>query len=740
MTSVEEAPTAEDTSFEAVYAADRGRLYRALTLATGNRDIALEGVDRAFARWQSRRRSRRVDPDLHVYASAYRWASRKLRRPGRMIQGFRLREDDPATDETLLRHFDELALEDRSLLTCLHYLNWTPDRAAHAMHIPAGEALPRAGAAASRLGRNAGLSADEAAARLGSALHERAATLAEPLSRADAVETQARWRRIGILALGSVGAVVVIAAVAFGVDQVTGDEEPGGQPEAAANQPSAETAGSGIFTADVLAWERVPIGVTEGDLTAVAYGPAGFVAVGQEWSGAGRSIAMVSEDGVFWEPSPGPTEGPNSWVHQVTAAGDRYIAVGNRFDEVRGGDAPLISVSTDGTTWTTIPLPVENQMEFAGQLVTLHTWIQSVAASEDRVIVMANQNAEFDFEPLLQEALGDEFNFDQGWGWSDQGIEVWSDEGNLQQRIPWEETGLDPGLVQMMNRGRPQLFSSTDLETWESIPFEGFGSNQWVSNMAVVGDSFVAVVYGDFGSELWTSANGSDWTLGAGFDPGVSINDMAAFGDQVIAIGTDVDGASTAWVTSDLEEWEAVPLPFQNGWLQRIQVSSTGIAVLGEEQARPQGPVEIVVDDLTVQITDRGGYTVLDAEGDEIARIPGRDVRHNDMTIELYDPETDELLVVLDQREVDQQWELIWRQFEVERGNAGPNYVLLLSEDGKRWTSHSIADSIGGGFYPNAIAIGPDSVVMTGHQDQTFLGDVFGGGGSGLAVWVGTAG
>ena len=77
------------------------------------------------------------------------------------------------------------------------------------MHIPAGEALPRAGAAASRLGRNAGLSADEAAARLGSALHERAATLAEPLSRADAVETQARWRRIGILALGILNALIV---------------------------------------------------------------------------------------------------------------------------------------------------------------------------------------------------------------------------------------------------------------------------------------------------------------------------------------------------------------------------------------------------------------------------------------------------------------------------------------------------------------------------------------------------
>ena len=50
------------------------------------------------------------------------------------------------------------------------------------------------------------------------------------------------------------------------------------------------------------------------------------------------------------------------------------------------------------------------------------------------------------------------------------------------------------------------------------------------------------------------------------------------------------------------------------------------------------------------------------------------------------------------------------------------------------------ADGIGGGFYPNAIAVGPDSVVMTGHQDGGFLGGVIGDGGSGLAVWVGTSG
>ncbi|MBT8240446.1 MAG: hypothetical protein KJN63_04400, partial [Acidimicrobiia bacterium] len=194
MTSVEDATApddaGEDLTFEAVYTSDRGTLYRAMSLATGNRDLALEGVDRAFAKWQSRRSSRRVDPSFHVYSAAYRWASRKLRRPGRMIQGFRLQEDEGASDETLLRHLDELGLEDRSLLICLHYLEWTPDRAAAAMHLPSGEALPRTGAATSRLARSAGLTADEVHTRLGPALHDQAATLAEPLQRTEAVKTQ----------------------------------------------------------------------------------------------------------------------------------------------------------------------------------------------------------------------------------------------------------------------------------------------------------------------------------------------------------------------------------------------------------------------------------------------------------------------------------------------------------------------------------------------------------------------
>jgi hypothetical protein len=141
-----------------------------------------------------------------------------------------------------------------------------------------------------------------------------------------------------------------------------------------------------------------------------------------------------------------------------------------------------------------------------------------------------------------------------------------------------------------------------------------------------------------------------------------------------------------------------------------------------------------------VSVSDRGGFTVLDAEGVEIAKIPSSDVRYDNMTIELYDPETDELLVTVDQREIDQQWQLLWRQFELEQGNNGPNYVVLLSDDGQTWTSHPLAEGIGGGFYPNAIAVGPDSVVITGHQEGGFFGDVIGGGGSGMAVWVGTAG
>ena len=123
MTGVEELNPPTETTFETAYRNDRGRLYRALVLAIGNRDVAIEAIDRSFSKWQSRRSSRRGDVAFDVFSAAYRWAARRLRKPDRMIQGFRLHGAEVETaDEAMLSHFDDLELTDRAMLVAVHYL------------------------------------------------------------------------------------------------------------------------------------------------------------------------------------------------------------------------------------------------------------------------------------------------------------------------------------------------------------------------------------------------------------------------------------------------------------------------------------------------------------------------------------------------------------------------------------------------------------------------------------------
>ena len=733
MTSVEEVHTPAEAFFDAAYRDQRGTLYRALVLAIGNRDVAVEAIDRGFVKWQSRRASRRGDLPLGVMSEAYRWSARRVGKTDRMIQGFRLQsaEDGPASDP-ILEHLDELDVADRAMLVGLHYLGWNENRAAAAVGVPAGEALPRARAAESRLARSAGLSTDEAVPQLPQLLQRRAESLSEPLGRVDQVKSSARLRRIGTYVGGSVAALALVGGIGFAVTQLGSDTEAG--PESPTNGTPSNSDGT-IFTAETLNWEQVGLPIRQGDINSVAFGPAGFVAVGNDYSApGGQSLTLLSSDGIVWDTAPGPTDGPNSWVHQMTVADGRYIAIGSSFNEFNGSDRPLISVSDDGVTWASVELPVESQMEIEGQVTRLHTWVNSVTASGDRVLVMANQNLEFDPEFLLRDAIGDAV-FEGGWGWTDRGVEIYSNNGEVQEIIPWDEVGVDESTISLITSGRPLLLSTTDFENWETIELTGFGPNQHVGQMTAIGDSVAALVYGPFGVGLWTSEDGADWTELDAF-PANSVTAMTTLNDGVLAIGTDEAGTGAAWLSQDLSNWERVEVPFGGGWFQHVQVSDAGIAVLGEENARPMDPVELTAGDLTIQAMDTGGFIVLDADGVEIARIAPQDIQFQDSTIELYDPDSGELLATLDQREVEDAQEARWREFDVQRRD-GPNYVLLLSENGTEWTRIDVADEFGSGFYPNAIAVGPDAVVLSGWQEGGFVEDVFGGG-PGVNVWVGT--
>ena len=85
--------------FDAFYATQRGRLYRALVLSLRDRDLATEAVDvgmsRSFQRW--RRVTRSGHADISAYAAAFKWSSKRTERSGGQ-HGFRLQRAERSAD------------------------------------------------------------------------------------------------------------------------------------------------------------------------------------------------------------------------------------------------------------------------------------------------------------------------------------------------------------------------------------------------------------------------------------------------------------------------------------------------------------------------------------------------------------------------------------------------------------------------------------------------------------------
>ena len=135
------------SGFEAFYLDARPTIARALTLALGDADVAVEAVDeamtRAYERWASVGALDR--PEAWVYRVASNWALSIFRR--RRLGVHRLYDpsvaDAPTVDPAVHAAVAALDIKHRSVVVCRHLLGWSVAETATALGINEGTVKSR---------------------------------------------------------------------------------------------------------------------------------------------------------------------------------------------------------------------------------------------------------------------------------------------------------------------------------------------------------------------------------------------------------------------------------------------------------------------------------------------------------------------------------------------------------------------------------------------------------------------
>jgi RNA polymerase sigma-70 factor (ECF subfamily) len=147
--SLEDGSVIEDhgRDFESFYLEARTSIARALSLALGDVDLALEATDeamaRAYERWPTVARLDR--PEGWVYRVAMNWALSILRR--RKRSQHRLYDPSDASvaiaDPDVHAALGELDVKHRSVIVCRHLLGWSVAETAGALKIREGTVKSR---------------------------------------------------------------------------------------------------------------------------------------------------------------------------------------------------------------------------------------------------------------------------------------------------------------------------------------------------------------------------------------------------------------------------------------------------------------------------------------------------------------------------------------------------------------------------------------------------------------------
>jgi hypothetical protein len=363
-------------------------------------------------------------------------------------------------------------------------------------------------------------------------------------------------------------------------------------------------------------------------------------------SSRGRPVLMRSVDGADWEEIPAPAMAPGGHLRHIAATSQILVLVGSE-SSPNGGTTVAVFTSIEGGPWIRSELPVDD-IAAPGRPFNIYTDVNCVAVTPSGFAIA--------------------------------------------------------GAHGPASGARPMIWTSVDALDWEaefdSVPPLALGFTSY----ATTGALQAILTSGEMREVVWLRS-GDGWTR-----PGLeaSLEALTVLSDQLFVAGTDLEtGEPGIWATSDGVTW--VRRAVTASEIREFSASQNGIAAIASVDAGDSEEAILEVGDLTVRTLRNGRFQVLDAAGSMIAEAFGEDVVQGDELV-IDDPETGEILVEIDRRQISEAWQRVFQAAAAPEG-----FSLVVSRDGDSWTALRPPDP---SFEPFMALYGNHEVLVSGWSEQ----------------------
>ena len=350
------------------------------------------------------------------------------------------------------------------------------------------------------------------------------------------------------------------------------------------------------------------------------------------------------------------------------------------------------------------PIPVEPDWDYEGELITSFTWAE---LGVDETIVDDFMYGHRSGSIIWHAPLGGDFSGSQELGDSDMFdiIDlVATDAGFLAIGNGWDESGTGGNLA--------RIWTSTNGSDWSinTAASASFGNSDFFSGIASLGDRLVIVGTCEGNAVAWVSTDGGTFWIMHPLDDVVDAVGSNNFGlDQNASGSLGMIAIATVW--GDFGD----DMVFPN--MEPVELTKDGYTMVMEFETFT---MSLIGSDGEV-IHDRVSMEELDGDG---SSIDGVLTTNADDDLTFLDPETGEALVTFTSEEGEAATaeaipaEQFLGEESFEEGEfSAPDRHILFTADGSNWSSTNASElGLVGDWWANAVAVSDNEVVIAVQQ------------------------